>query len=188
MRPEDSLDIIAEMMSKTRKSVLQDSYAPFLIWGWATVAVGLTVYLSVTMLGNYNFYMLWFLLPVIGISGVKFHRQHHKNEVKTTLTSSLGSIWRMFTVLLVCFSVYSFFVPFNVLFFILLILSIGCYVTGASIKYPLLQYSSIIGFIVDASLWAVNGPTQIILFLIAIVAMMIIPGYKMKEDLRHDRT
>ncbi len=188
MRPEDSLDIIADMMSQTRRSVLQDSYAPFLIWGWATVAIGLSVYLLVTLLHNPGFYLLWFMLPVIGVTGMKIRKRQHKSDVKATLTSPLASIWKMFLVLLICFSVGSFLISYNVLFFILLILSIGCYVTGASIKYPLLQYSSIIGFIVDASLWIVTGPLQIILFLIAIIAMMIIPGYKMKEDLRYDRT
>ena len=103
--------------------------------------------------------------------------------VKSGISSSLQSIWWMLTILLLCFSVTSFLLPFNVLFFILLLLSIGSFVTGAVIAYPFLQYSSVAGFIVSFLLLLISGLNQIPVFAAAVAVMMIVPGIKMKQDL-----
>ena len=188
MRPEDSLDIIANMMSQTRRNVIQGSYWPFLLWGWSSVVVGLATYVAVSLTADPRAYLLWLFLPVIGCTGLACHINRRQPSVRTSISTSLHSIWKMLTIVLVCFSVTSYLVHFNVLFFILLILSVGCYVTGAIIAYPLLRNASVAGFLIAASLWFVGGPKQILVFLIAIVAMMIIPGYIMKQDLRNERT
>lgn len=188
MRPEYSLDIIAAMMSQTRRNVLRDSSTPFLVWGWTTVVVGIMVYVSISLTGNPQSYLMWFLLPAIGMVIMAFKRRKQDAGSRTVLDRPLNSIWTMLTVVLVCFSVSSYFISFNVLFFILLVLSIGCFVTGAIIKYPLLRWASVIGFAVDASLLMVSNPKQILLFVLAIAGMMILPGYKMKQDLKNERT
>lgn len=187
MRPEDSLDIIASMMSQTRRNVLRDSSTPFLVWGWSTFAVGLATYSAISLTGDHRSYLIWFFLPIIGIGIMLLKRGKGVKENRTVLDYPLNSIWRMLTVVLVCFSVSSFLISFNVLFFILLILSIGCYVTGAIIKYPLLRWASMTGFAVGTSLLFIPNPKQILLFIVAIAGMMIIPGYKMKQDMKNER-
>ena len=70
------------------------------------------------------------------------------------------------------------------MFIILLLLSIGSYVTGAIISYPFLKYSSIVGFVGALILMLfVWGVDQLPIFSAAVLAMMIIPGIKMKRDL-----
>lgn len=182
MDPKDSLNIIGRMMSDTRRSVLLHSYIPFLIWGWCTVAISLLVYFVVKFTGNTYGNLLWYILPVLGILLTRLFRPRQK-LIKTGISASLKSIWRMLTVLLICFSVTSFFIPFNVLFFILLLLSIGSYVTGAVISYPFLQYSSVAGFIVSFLLLVIPGLNKIPVFAAAVAVMMIVPGVKMKQDI-----
>lgn len=48
VRPDESRDIIARMLSQTRRSVLGGAYLPFLVRGWVTVAVGVAVYVSLS--------------------------------------------------------------------------------------------------------------------------------------------
>ena len=90
----------------------------------------------------------------------------------------------MFTVLIVVFSISSFVIPFNALAVILLILAIGSFITGELIRYPFLKYSSIPGFILAATMWALPGLTEIPVFGIAMLIMMVLPAYKIKQELR----
>lgn len=182
MNPEDGLNIISKMMSDTRRGVLQMSYVPFLTWGGSTIVVAMMVYVVVKYTGNHLGYFLWYLLPVLGVSLTKAFVPRLK-MARTGISTSLKSIWWMLAILLICFSVTSFLVPFNVLFFILLLLSVGSYVTGAVIAYPFLQYSSVAGFAVSFLLLLISGLSQIPVFAAAIAVMMIVPGIKMKQDL-----
>lgn len=67
MNPEESLDIIARMMSQTRRSVLSDVYLPFLVWGWSTMAICMIVYLGLVLTGDFEWNYVWLLLPVLGL-------------------------------------------------------------------------------------------------------------------------
>lgn len=172
-------------MSQTRRSVLGGSYIPLLVWGWTTIAIGLAVYISRWLTADGLSDYLWFLILPIGWMGMTLCSKKRPVTVQTALTAPLHNIWFMLTVVLVSFSVTSYFVSFNILFFILLLLAIGCYITGALIKYPFLQYSSIAGFLLAVSMWMVTDQRQILLFVAAILAMMIIPAYKMRKDFKN---
>lgn len=181
MKPEESIDIISKMISDTRSSVLKHAYVPFLTWGGTTVVVALLVYFLKMAYGSPLIYLCWFLIPVVGLPLTRLCRPRTK-LLRTGITVSLQSIWCMLTVLLISFSVTSFVLPFNILFFILLILSIGSFVTGAILSYPFLKFSSIPGFIVSVLMLLIPGDAQIPIFAAAIAVMMVIPGYKMKQD------
>lgn len=183
MNPEESLDIISRMVSDTRRSVLQQACVPFLTWGSATIVAGILVYSLIKMTGDNRCFFCWYLIPVLGLPLTRLFMPHTK-MIRTGMATSLQSIWLMLTVLLLSFSLTSFFIKFNVLFFILLLLSIGSYVTGAVISYRFLMLSSVAGFIVSALLLVISGINQIPVFVAAIAVMMIVPGLKMKQDLK----
>ncbi len=186
MSPKESLDIIARMMSQTRRSVLSDVYFPFLVWGWSTMGICLTVYLGLVLTGDATWKYAWLLLPVVGLCGLMAHGKREL-QVNTELTGSLLMIWRMLGLVLAGFSVTAYIVSFNVLFFILLMLAIGSYVTGAVIKYAVLRYASMAGLVIAPVMWLVEGPRQLLLFAVAILGMMIFPAYKIKQDLKNER-
>lgn len=182
MNPEESLDIISRMMSQTRRSVLQQSHRPFLIWGWCTLIISVTIYAGLNVTGCDRWHYLWLALPIAGTS-LTYARNDKGTPVRTAATIALRSIWIMLTVVTVSFSIASYFVRYNALFIILLLLSIGCFTTGAVIGYNFLQRSSLAGFAGAAAMLLVGGTAQLPLFGAAIGAMMIIPGYRMKNDL-----
>lgn len=186
MNPEESLDIIARMMSQTRRSVLSDVYLPFLVWGWSTMAICMIVYLGLVLTGDFEWNYVWLLLPVLGLCGV-MSRKRKEPKVNTELTVSLLRIWRMLALVLAGFSLTAYIVSFNVLFFVLLMLAIGSYVTGAVIKYAVLRYAAMAGLAIAPVMWFVEGPRQLLLFAIAILGMMIFPAYKIKQDLKNER-
>lgn len=183
MYPKESLEIIARMMNDTRLNVMRNSYAPLLVWGWVSFGVSMLIYWARVLTGRPYWDFAWFLIPLIGMPLLQYVRPKSIG-MPTAISRSLGNIWKMLTILTVIFSVSSFIVTFNVLSVILLILAIGSFITGELIGFPFLKYSSIPGFMLAASLWWVTGIFQIVIFGIAMVIMMIIPAYRIKQELK----
>ncbi len=182
MYPKESLEIIGKMMNDTRHNIILGSRIPLLVWGSVSFAVSIIVYLGLRFTGNFKWNFAWLLILLIGLPLVKSLRPK-TTLISTAISKSLVVIWKMFTVLIIFFSILAFFVPFNVLGMILLILSIGSFITGELIRYPYLKYSSIPGFIMAALLWWLVGLEQILIFAAAMLIMMVLPAYKMKQDL-----
>jgi len=185
MYPKESLDIIAKMMNDTRNNVMRGAVIPLLAWGWTSFVVSLLVWAGLWITENDNWNFAWSLIPLIGMPILR-RLQPEDRGVSTAISNSLVVIWKMLTVLIVVFSITSFFVRYNVLSFILLILAIGSFITGELIRYPFLKYSSVSGFILAASMWWVTGLPQILIFAISMVTMMIIPAYKIKQVLQKE--
>lgn len=185
MYPKESLDIIAKMMNDTRNNVMRSAVAPLLAWGWASFAVSLIVWVGLILTYNYNWNFAWFMIPVIGMPLLRWLKPVQQMEA-TAVSGSLVVIWKMLTVLIVIFSVTSFIVTYNVLSVILLILAIGSFITGELIRYSFLKYSSVSGFILAASLWWISGFAQIPVFAAAMLLMMIIPAYRIKQELKQE--
>ncbi len=172
-------------MNDTRHNVMRGAVIPLLAWGWTSFAVSLLVWAGLWITENANWNFVWFLIPFIGMPVLR-RLKPAGHEVTTAISRSLVVIWKMLTVLIVVFSLTSFFVMYNVLSFILLILAIGSFITGELIRYPFLKYSSVSGFLFAASMWWVTGLPQILIFAISMVTMMIIPAYKIKQELQKE--
>lgn len=172
-------------MNDTRLNVMRNAVAPLLAWGWSSFGVSILVWGGLWFSGNYNWNFAWFLIPAIGMPLLRWLLPTEKG-VSTAISKSLVVIWKMLTALIVVFSVSSFLVSYNVLSVILLILAIGSFITGELIRYPFLKYSSIPGFILAASLWWVTGLSQLPVFAIAMLIMMIIPAYRIKQELQRE--
>lgn len=170
-------------MNDTRLNVMRNACVPLLVWGWVSFGVSLIVYLGHILTGNPGWDFAWFLIPAVGVPVLRYSRPVDKG-MPTAISRSLTTIWKMFTVLIVLFSISSFVIPFNALAVILLILAIGSFITGELIRYPFLKYSSIPGFILAATMWALPGLTEIPVFGIAMLIMMVLPAYKIKQELR----
>jgi len=183
MSPKESFHIIAKMMNDTRHNVMRGAVAPLLAWGWASFAVSITVWVGLWLTCNNKWNFAWFLIPLIGMPLLR-RLKPAEQGVSTAISASLVVIWKMLTVLIVAFSVTSFFVRYNVLSFILLILAIGSFITGELIRYPFLKYSSVAGFILAASMWWITGLNQIPVFAMAMLIMMIIPAYRIRHELK----
>lgn len=185
MYPKESLEIIGKMMNDTRHNVMLDSRLPLLIWGWVSFAVSILIYIALKFTGDFRWNFAWLLILLIGLPLVKRFKSKEPIVI-TAISKSLVVIWKMLTRLIVCFSVLAFFIPFNVLGMILLILAIGSFITGELIRYSYLKYSSIPGFIMAALLWWLTSIEQILIFAAAMLIMMVLPAYKMKQDLSNN--
>lgn len=183
MYPKESLDIIGKMMNDTRLNIMRGAVVPLLVWGWTSFVVSIIVYLGLRLSGNYNWNYAWGLILIIGLPLLSM-MQRRDLGVKTAIAQSLVTIWKMLATLIVVFSVTSFLVSYNVLSVIMIVLAVGMFVTGELIHCSFLKWSSVIGFALAASLWWVVGPSQILIFGIAMLLMMVLPAYKIKNELK----
>lgn len=183
MRPEEGLEIITHLMQDTRRRVLQRSAAPFVVWGWATVLMSIAVYCAVRYSGNAQWYKLWLAMPLIAWP-VTSMLMPKKLAPATGISKSVSRIWAFMGVVTVGVSVASYFINFNVMAWIVLLLAIGCYVTGVLIRHTMLTYGAYAGVAASAAMWVIVGVSQLPLFAAAIALMMVLPGHAMLLELR----
>lgn len=66
MTEKESLELISQMIQRTKNRVRLGDGNQLLLWGYTSVGVALLVYAAMLLTGNPNSNWLWFLIPVIG--------------------------------------------------------------------------------------------------------------------------
>ena len=73
LNEKESLELIAQMIQNTKSRMTRNSGAPFLIWGYTTIIVSLSVWFLLKETGNYHWQWLWFccrLFPCLLLYGL----------------------------------------------------------------------------------------------------------------------
>lgn len=99
LSPEKSIQIISEMVEKSRKDFEKDSGTPLIVWGTVVTLVSVMVWyvLKVTVEPYWN--LLWFSIPVIGYPASYFMcRKKQEKRAKNFINSTIGAIWGCFGV------------------------------------------------------------------------------------------
>lgn len=109
--PENSLQLISEMIRKSRKDFEKNSGTPMILWGGLVTAVSVIVWYLLWKTGNPVWNMLWFAIPVVGwpLSWLFVGRKEEK-RARTFLNDAIGGVWILFGAVAVTLSVFSCFV------------------------------------------------------------------------------
>jgi len=181
---EESLQIIQQMIVKTKESLSDSSYY-FLLWGWLTIIASLGCYILLkTPVGHYA-YFIWFLLPVAGIPFSMNYGYKHHDKAETHLGFFIQQIWTGMGITSIIMFALIFFVNIPILLIFLLLIGTVVYITGAVMKFKPLIFGAIFfwacavvcAFLKDSSY-------QLIIYAIAIFAGYIIPGYILKSKFK----
>lgn len=176
MTEKESLELISQMIRETRENIEKHVAYPLLIWGYLTVAVSLAVWYILSKTGNYQWHLLWWVLPVIGWPLNKWLGGNAQKGATTYMDRVVGMIWAVIGVAVVLVGIASFRIG-NVLFFIALLLSIGTALTGLVIKFKSIIWAGIASVLLSFVLLFVPGINQILVFAALFVVMMIMPGH-----------
>lgn len=177
LNEKESLELISRMIQNTRNRMVERAGTPFLIWGYATVAISLAVWYLITSTGNYQWYFLWFLLPVIGVPVTYLSNRKHRPQAKTYVDRVVSSVWVVFGCVAFVFSILAFFRPLPILFLILLLMGMATTLTGMVIRFRVVVVGGLLGMLSSlACLW-LQGTDQILVFAAVFVFMMIVPGH-----------
>jgi len=192
LNEKESLEIITRMIQNTQQKLERGAGAPMLIWGYATIFTTMSVWITLRITLNYLSQYLWLLIPVIGITCMLLRKKQPKG-VRTYVDKVIGYIWIVLGVvgfLLSIGTISGVIWGFNILFIIIIIMGIGTILTGLVIEYKPMIAGGVIGLIISVPHQLFYGhdivisnfkissyDTIFLTFILAFVAMYIIPGH-----------
>lgn len=188
LNEKESLELIAQMIQNTKCRMARNSGMPFLIWGYTTIAISLLVWFLLKETGDYNWQWLWFLLPATAFPLTLWMNRRQQKMVKTYIDSVVAYVWTVFGLggfFVSCAAI--FFWNLSILFIILLMMGMGTALTGLIIKMKVVTVCGILGALASLGCIYVHGFDQILVFALAFVFMMVIPGHYLNGMAKQDK-
>jgi len=187
LNEKESLELISQMIRNTQQKLERKNGIPFLIWGYVTVIVSLTVWymLKITMDAHWNY--LWFLIPVLGYTAMLIFSQKEEKGMKTYIDKVIGYVWICMGSAALIVSISAMFVWMPVYFIILLLIGIGTTITALVIKFKLLIYLGFICIMSSEICLIIRDMNAILVFAFMFLIMMVIPGHVLyaKKGIQH---
>lgn len=177
LNEKESLELISQMILNTKNRVTENSGTPFLIWGYMTVLISVVVWYLITSTGNYMWNSLWFTLPAVCVPLTYWMNRKKAPMVKTYVDRVVTYVWSVFGGAAFLLSVAAFVMPVPILFVILLLMGMGTMLTGLVIHSKMLVVCGSLGVLVSLGCLPMEGVDQLLVFAVAFVFMMIIPGH-----------
>ena len=189
----ESIELITSMISRTKERYIGDGNI-LLMWGYLVVIVTITVWvLQVTTLRR-EWLWLWFLIPLVGgvATPLMSRKRHLKSGVKTYSDNVTSRLWAIvgvseviLTIICLCLAqllkvnAWS-----SMLVYTLLVVPFAELTQGLIVREKCLVYGGLTGLAIGAIfICSVAGQMVLYahwflpLFIIAFIAMMIVPGH-----------
>lgn len=177
--PQESLNLITEVIAKTRDSIKDQSFC-YLLWGWLISTASILFF----VLQQYTRFTLFFLpFPILGAIGIFTTVLYFRKRMNTTETYLSYFLNRMWIVLGVGFISVVFInvvhqhTPFT---YTLLIAAIGTFVSGLIIRFRPLVAGGATLFAAAIISTYIPGEYVVLLHGVAIIIGYLIPGYMLK--------
>jgi hypothetical protein len=176
--PQQSLQIIRSMIETTKNTISNQSHY-FLLWGWAVMIGCLLQYYLKVIAGYPQYYLAWFITPVVLVIHFVFvYRDAKQMRVKTFIDEANAYLWTAiglgyFALVFVFIRIgWQYCFPFYIAFY-----GMGTYVSGSLIRFkPLIIGGSLCFPLVIIAAYA-NYDTQTLLAALAVFISYIIPGH-----------
>jgi hypothetical protein len=185
MDPQESLQVIQSMIDKAKNSVADKSFY-FLLWGWL-VFIGALLQFTLKVIVQTPIHPIaWNIMWVGFIISIVHGVREKKRKVKTYVDGTLRDIWTVLgisqTLIVLVFLRRGGWETSYTLF--ILLYSIGCYLTGRTLKFaPLVQGAIICWGLAIVSIFA-SYDANMLIMATAILISYIIPGYLLRRQYR----
>ncbi len=145
MTPEKSLQIMNDMIEKSRRDIMKKIGNPLIMWGTLVFVTSLAVWFLWQSTGSAAWNWLWFVMAVAGFaSGPLFERKDYP-QIKTFLGEAIAYIWLSFGIFSVSYALAAMFIaPLPITAGIALMLGLCISLTGTLTKLYVL---SVLGFV-----------------------------------------
>lgn len=190
---QESLSIIAEMISRTRERYIGDGNI-MLMWGYLTVAVTILVWVLLTVTHNPAWNWLWFLIWIIGGTAtpimarkeqVERGVKNYSDRITSQIWSIVGAMAIVATAMCLGFLLIGGKDSWSMMFaYALIIVPFGEIVQGVILKENALKAGGIIGMVIGVfTVCCIAGGVTLYanwylpMFMTAFFAMFIIPGH-----------
>ena len=176
LSPEKSLQLISDMISKSRAELSKTTGKPFLIWGFCVLATSLLVWITWSQTGDPKWNLLWYAMIVVGgglslLFQRKGGKQGEKRIARTFIGSAIDTTWILFGCISCSVAVINLFVAIPVLLYILLLMGFATALTGSLLKRP-----AIVCIPLGAGFWNMGPDSTLAMSLSALISL-VIPGF-----------
>ncbi len=180
---QESLAIIQQMIDKSKERIV-DSSLYFYMWGFAVSICAITQYILLKMLCTRTQYV-WLLMPIIAIVHVWIAIKREKSVLsKTHNDFAIQSIWMALGIAFFIIVGLSFQLSFNLFSFLILLYGIGTFTTGRIIQFTPLIIGGCICFILCVLINFIDGPEQLLILALSVIAAYIVPAYLLQQDFK----
>lgn len=179
LTPQQSLDLITEVINQTRENIRSYSFV-FLLWGWTLVIASILRFVLQTQTSFKLYFIPFPILASIAVLTTIFY--HRRKTTETYLGSFLKKLWIVLAfgfVSAVFVSVYQKIEPIT---FTLILAAIGTCVSGLILKFRPLVMGSICFFAAAIACVFVPSAYKVLINGIAIIAGYLIPGYLLRAS------
>ncbi len=178
MTPQESLNIIADAIKKSRGRIENNSAAPLILWGISIPSITLLIWGIWAYTGNPQWNLLWFVLsPLVSlVQHFTIDRKHEK--CKGFINEVLGYLWMSFGFFAVTVAILGFFgiVP-DITLTILILMGFAATVTGLVVKNHWMTCGGLLsGLGLAVALKYVTGPEVLLLLIPAAILTLLLPG------------
>ena len=197
LNEKESLELITQMIQNTRRNLDTGSGNMFLVWGYVSVLVTLTVLAGVYFTKNPLWMWGFWGIPVIGYLLTFLLMRKRQKMVKSYIDKILVQVWRMFGLICMIFVLmatdlerYEVILPMGAI-----VMSMGSIITGCIIRYTTFFIFPAMGLMwgMKSFFDALNTGTSyvsLVWFTGVVVFAMIVPGhilnYKARKEV-HNR-
>ncbi len=179
INPNESLDIIQQMIYKTQKSYSNDSFY-FIFWGWLVLITALMHFVLMQWIPE-KAGLIWSLMIVGGIVSIIYSSKQNKiQKVKTHLDTYIHYLWIALGLSMVVVLAMSVKLEIHTYPVIILLYGIGTFVSGGLLSFKPLIIGGCICFLLSIIAFLVSFQIQLLLIAIAMLVSYIIPGHLLK--------
>ena len=184
MTPEKSLQIISEAIAKSRRDFEKNAGTPLVTWGVIVLLFSILVWFILQETSNMNWNLLWFGIPGVGWPLSMLLSKGKQRESNTTFISkTLGQIWVAYGIFATVLSAaFTFIEPSLIGFMTAVLLGFAATMTGIILKNNYITAGGLItGIGCTIALFFVESLDATLLFGVAAILNLIIPGYMMNK-------
>ena len=184
MTPEKSLQIISEAIAKSRRDFEKNAGTPLLTWGCIVLIFSILIWSILKESDNASWNLLWFGIPVVGWPLSMLQSKGKQRESNTTFISkTLGQIWVAYGIFATVLSAaFTFIEPSLIGFMTAVLLGFAATMTGIILKNNYITAGGLItGIGCTIALFFVESLDATLLFGVAAILNLIIPGYMMNK-------
>lgn len=187
LTPQESLQVIQNMMEQTQHNVMHHSGAPSLIWGYTTTFISILIYFLYPYMGNDVNYF-WFGIPIVGSLCIwMLKRKKKKQHVPTTrMDKFIDVVWLVMGLNVFFLSIMP---THHILSLVLILIGAATAITAFSVNVQVLKYSSVFGMLVGYVMLILptSGMQRVLIFAMAFFLMHCIPGHIISAQLKKER-
>jgi hypothetical protein len=184
LTPEKSLQIISEVIAKSRRDFEKNAGSPLVTWGYIVLVFSVLIWFTLKETNNANWNFLWFGIPVVGWPLSLIRSKSKKKETTTTFISNmLGNIWIVYGIFATLLATaFAFIKPEFSGYITAVLLGFAATMTGIVLKNKYITAGGLItGIGCTIAIFFVERWDVALLFGVAAILNLIIPGYVMNK-------